>query len=194
MLRLPRFHQTLLITSTLALSWLGMQIVHEAGHISAAHLTGGRVERVILHPLAFSRTDVPLNPHPLIVTWSGPIFGIALPLAAFAIARAVRLPGWYILRFFAGFCLIANGLYIGIGSFDRAGDAGDLLRHGAPIWQLWLFGLLSAPPGLFLWHRLGPHFGLSPTPAKVSPRVCWLTAGALIAILAAELLYAQRLG
>jgi hypothetical protein len=72
------------------------------------------------------------------------------------------------LRFFAGFCLIANGAYLGVGSFDGVGDAGDLLRHGAPVWQLWVFGLMCVPTGLWLWHGLGAHFGLGDAEGKVS--------------------------
>lgn len=187
-----RLAQIVLIISTLALSWLLMQAVHELGHVCGAWLTGGQVERVVLHPLAFSRTDVAPNPHPLIVTWSGPIIGVALPLAAFTLARGLRLPGWYIVRFIAGFCLIANGAYLGVGAFDRAGDAGDLLRHGAPIWTLWLFGLLTVPPGFYLWHRLGPHFALASRsaagPASVHTLTAWLTLAALVVIVLVELL------
>jgi hypothetical protein len=183
-----RFHQLLLILSTLAFSWLAMQIVHELGHVCAAHLTGATVDRVILHPLAFSRTDVSHDHHPLIVTGSGPLFGIALPLAAFALARLLRLPGWYILRFFAGFCLIANGVYLSLGAFDRVGDAGDLLRYGIPIWALWLFGLLTIPPGFYLWHRLGPHFGLGPSPARISPRIAWLLLALMVGVVLTECL------
>jgi hypothetical protein len=62
------------------LSWLAMQAVHELGHILAAWLTGGTVERVILEPLAISRTDVSPNPSPLAVAWAGPLVGVALPL------------------------------------------------------------------------------------------------------------------
>jgi hypothetical protein len=54
--------------------------------------------------------------------------------------------------------LIANGLYIGLGSFQSIGDCGDLLRHGAASWHLWLFGVFTVPVGLMLWHRLGPRF------------------------------------
>ena len=71
-----------------------------------------------------------------------------------------RVSIWYLLRFFAGFCLIANGTYLAVGSLDNVGDAGDLLRHGASIGQLWVFGGLCVPAGFLLWHRLGPHFGL----------------------------------
>jgi hypothetical protein len=60
------------------------------------------------------------------------------------------------LQLFAGFCLIANGVYLGVGWIDNAGDAGDLLRRGTPVWVLVGFGLLASGGGLYLWHRLGP--------------------------------------
>jgi hypothetical protein len=78
------------------------------------------------------------------------------------------MPGAFVLRFFAGFCLIANGAYLGAGSFDRVGDCGEMLRHGSELWQLWLFGLITMPAGLWLWHRQGPHFGLGPARGRVS--------------------------
>ena len=53
-----RLHQLVLIGSTLLGSWLGMQAVHESGHVIGAWMTGGRVERVVLHPLTISRTDL----------------------------------------------------------------------------------------------------------------------------------------
>jgi hypothetical protein len=163
-----RLHQLVLILSTVLGSWLGMQAVHESGHVLGAWLTGGRVARVVLHPLTFSRTDLAHNPSPLAVVWAGPIIGVAIPVILWAGAAAVRLPGAFVLRFFAGFCLLGNGLYIGVGSFDRVGDCGEMLRHGSSMWQLWLFGLLTAPLGLWLWHGQGPHFGLGPAKGVVS--------------------------
>ena len=59
-----------------------------------------------------------------------------------------------LVQFFAGSCLVANGAYIGAGSFRRIGDAGDLLRQGSPIWSLWLFGIITIPLGLYLWNGL----------------------------------------
>jgi hypothetical protein len=150
-----------IICSVLASSWFGMQAIHEFGHVVGAWATGGRVERVVLHPLAISRTDFSDNPHPLIVAWSGPILGAMLPLLVWGSVSATRMRIVSLLRFFAGFCLIANGLYIGIGSFEGIGDCGDLLRAGASRWQLWLFGLLAVPLGVLLWHGLGPRLGLS---------------------------------
>ena len=179
-----RLHQIVLIASTLALSWFGMMAVHESGHVLTAWLTGATVVRVVLYPLTISRTDLGENPHPLIVVWGGPMFGVVVPLLAWIIAR---MPIWYLFRFFAGFCLIANGAYLGIGSFDAVGDAGDLLRHGSPAWQLWLFGALCVPAGLLLWHGLGRHFGLGEPHGCVSiPTAygCLLAAIVMIALLA----------
>jgi hypothetical protein len=161
-----RLHQGTLIVSVLLSSWLGMQAVHESGHVLGACLTGGRVARVVWHPLTISRTDLSHNPRPLFVVWAGPVFGALLPLALWGVAAG--LPGAFVLRFFAGFCLIANGAYIGGGSFDRIGDCGEMLRHGSGLWQLWLFGAVAVPAGLWLWHRQGPHFGLGPAEGRVS--------------------------
>src|SRR5437660_12197064 len=102
-----RPRQVLLIASTLLSSWLGMQAVHESGHVLGAWLTGGRVERVVLHPLTISRTDLTENPHPLIVAWAGPVVGIVVPLVLWAIVARSYLSITFLFRFFAGFCLLA---------------------------------------------------------------------------------------
>ncbi|MBA3484280.1 MAG: M50 family metallopeptidase [Pirellulales bacterium] len=131
-----------------------MQAVHELGHVVAAWLSGGTVQRVILNPFTISRTDVSPNPHPLIVAWAGPLVGVGLPLIAAACSRPVLPAARRFLDFFAGFCLIANGTYIGVGSLDAVGDAGDMLRLGSPRWLLAAFGIFSATCGLWIWHRL----------------------------------------
>ena len=87
-----------LIGSTLIASWLGMQAVHESGHVLGAHLTGGRVARVVLHPLTISRTDLSHNPRPLLVVWAGPAVGVLLPLVLWGVAAGLRLPGAFVLR------------------------------------------------------------------------------------------------
>jgi hypothetical protein len=163
-----RIHQFVLVASTLVLSWFAMMAVHETGHVLGAWLTGGSVAKVVLHPLTISRTDLSNNPQPLVVVWAGPLFGVVAPLIAWIVAQIAGVSIWYVVRFFAGFCLIANGAYLGVGSFGNVGDAGDLLRHGAPIWQLWIFGAICVPAGLLLWHRLGTHFGLGESPGCVS--------------------------
>lgn len=161
-------------------SWLGMQSVHELGHVCGSWMSDGHVSRVVLYPLAFSRTDLAGNPHPLLVAWAGPVIAVLLPVIIWLIASAFRLHGAFVLRFFAGFCLIANGLYIGVGSFDRVGDCGQMLRHGASPWQLWLFGAITTPIGLWLWHRQGRYFGLGRDRQPIHRGVA---AGALVVCL-----------
>lgn len=145
---------------TLFCSWMGMQAVHEFGHVVGAWLTRGQVVRVVLHPLTISRTDLAENPSPLIVVWAGPMIGCLIPLILWVAAAHYRWRYTFLLRFFAGFCLVANGAYIACGSFDRIGDCGEMLRHGSSMWHLWLFGLVTVPAGFRLWHGLGPQFGL----------------------------------
>jgi hypothetical protein len=165
--------QTVLIASTVIGSWLGMQAVHEFGHVVGAWLTGGRVAQVVLHPLTISRTDLAENPHPLLVVWAGPLLGVLLPLGLWGLAAGLRMPGAFVLRFFAGFCLVANGAYIGGGSFLGAGDCGVMLHHDSPMWLLWLFGAATVPIGFWLWHGEGKRFGLGPGADKVEPGIAY---------------------
>ena len=155
-----RIWTALFIASTAACSWLLMMIAHEAGHVLHAVISGGRVERVVLHPLVISRTDVSLNPHPQLVAWGGAVWGCALPAAAWVAARCAAPRIEPLLRFFAGFCLIANGAYLGAGVLAPVGDAADLLRLGTPRWGLALYGISGLASGLWTWHGLGRRFGL----------------------------------
>ena len=168
--------------------------VHEFGHVLAAWATGGSVARVVLHPLQISWSAFAPNPRPLLVAWSGPLLGSLLPAVAFlllralrcpVLLRALRCPGLFLVRFFAGFCLVANGLYLFIDAFTRDGDGGTLLRHGAASWELWLFAGLVTPLGFWLWHGLGPHFGLGEARGRVSHRAAFasLTLSLLIGAL-----------
>ena len=109
-----------------------MMVVHELGHVLAAWASGGTVAKVVLHPLEFARTDIADNPHPLLVAWGGASGGTLLPLCFLWIAKWKRLPTFYIFQFFAGFCLVVHGIYLGAVSFMNAADAGDLMRHGTP--------------------------------------------------------------
>ncbi len=177
---MKRLHQVLLIGTFLPLCWLAMMAVHELGHVVGAKVTGGTVERVVLHPLTFSRTDVSPNPSPLVVVWAGPLGGVLLPLALLAVFKAGRIPLAYLVQFFAGFCLTANGAYIVAGSFGGIADAGEMLWHGSPLWCLWLFGAATVPFGLYLWNGLGPHFGLGPAGGKVEHRAAYVSCALLL--------------
>ncbi len=139
------------------LSWLGMMAVHEFGHALHAWLSGGEVSNVVVPLVGFSRTDLARNPHPQVVAWGGPIWGCLIPLSLLVVVRALKARFRRIVQFFAGFCLIANGVYIGAGVSIVAGDAGDLIRHGTPRWCLVAFGVVTCALGLWLWHGLGPR-------------------------------------
>ena len=154
--RRHRCRLTLLLALAAYPAWLAMSAIHEAGHVLHASLSGGRVERVYLPLNDFSRTAMAVNPHPLFVASGGPLWGCLIPLALLAAAHAASravAPA----RLFAGFCLICNGAYIGLGPTMTAGDGRDLLRHGAPTATLILFGATAVPAGLFLWHLAGRH-------------------------------------
>ena len=158
----------LLIVSTLVASWLGMQAVHEFGHCLGAWLTGGAVERVELKPWSISQTILSHNPKPLNVVWAGPVVGVVLPVMIWIVAGVSKWTFAFVLRFFAGFCLVANGLYLGVGSFFEIGDCGEMIRHGASMWQLWAFGLVTVPIGFWLWNGQGRYFGMGAHAAPVN--------------------------
>jgi hypothetical protein len=188
-----RCYQITLIGSTLALSWLGMMIVHESGHVLFAWLSGGTVSKVVLYPLDFSRTDLSHNPHPLFVASGGALIGSALPLITLFICKRTRPTVLPIIQFFAGFCLIVNGIYMSVVSFLHAADAGDLMRAGTPQWILVAFGIITVPLGLSLWHGLGPHYGLGSQPRKqINPMLAFVTLVTLLTVIIIEILVNSR--
>jgi hypothetical protein len=186
---MKRTCQLLLIATFVPLCWLLMQAVHELGHVVIALATGGTVTKVVLHPLGISRTDTFGNSHPLLVVWAGPAMGVALPLALLAVFKAAKLKWDFLLRFFAGTCLITNGAYLGVGSFQGIGDAGDLTRQGSPIWCLWLFGMAAVPLGLWFWNGLGPSFGLGKAEGKVDRVAAYVSVAMLLVVVVLELVF-----
>lgn len=166
----------------LGVCWLGMMTVHESGHILAAVVSGGTVTKVVLSPVAISRTDVSPNPWPAVVVWLGPLFGAVFPVLIWSlIPRSWTWPRG-LLQFSAGFCLIANGAYLGLGSFEQVGDCKEILRTGSPIWTMWLFGVLAIASGLWLWHRLGSPAGLLQENSPINTQTAWLSAFGLAMI------------
>lgn len=145
----------LTLVPLLYLTWLGMMGVHELGHLLHAVASGGRPARVSFPLLGFSQTFFSRNPHPYFVVWGGPLWGSILPVLAWSAIprrwRTVRRA----MQFFAGFCLIANGAYLGAGWLLGAGDAADLRKAGTAPATLIAFGAIAMALGLYLWHRLG---------------------------------------
>ena len=84
-----------------------------------------------------------------------------------------RMPGAFVARFFAGFCLIANGAYLGVGSFFGTGDCGEMVRQGSPLWALRLFGAIAVPMGFWLWSGQGRTSDSETQQGKVSHRVAY---------------------
>jgi hypothetical protein len=148
------------------LCWHSMMVLHELGHVIGAWSSGGVVRAVVLHPQAISRTDVRPNPFPLFVAWMGPVAGCALPAAIWMALPSSLGFARGMSQFFLGFCLIANGAYIGVGAFEGIGDAGELLRHGSPFLGLLVFGLSASCCGFWAWHHLGSPAKLLTRPLK----------------------------
>jgi hypothetical protein len=132
-----------------AFCWLGMMWVHELGHVIGGIVSGGSVDRVVLAPWTFSRTDMSVDPHPLFTTWAGPVVGSLLPVALWATLRRDILA-----RLFASFCLLANGAYLSFGALSPVADAAVLRRQGAPIASLLVPGGLGIAAALWLGVRL----------------------------------------
>jgi hypothetical protein len=151
-----------LLLAFAALCWYAFMAVHESGHVLAAWVSGGSVERVVLHPLQFSRTDLAGgpdgNPHPVFVALAGAVWGCVLPLGAWLVARGLKWKYDYLLRAFAGFCLVANGAYLGAAFILPVGDAEDLIRLGVPVWAFAVPGIVVFGAGLWVWDGLSERF------------------------------------
>ena len=180
------------MVSTAGFSWLAMMVVHESGHVFNACLSGGIVSKIVLHPLAFSQTDLSVNPHPLFVAWGGATWGCLIPLGLLACVHFIARNYRYLFAWWAGFCLIANGAYLACGwlfsgSGHAADDANVILQNGGARWQLVIFGLIALPIGLWLWNGLGPNFGLGPARGKVDRKAAVGVTVALLVPVVCEL-------
>jgi hypothetical protein len=124
----------------------------------------------------------------LLVIWGGPALGSLIPLGILQLARTFGYKIFYLWQFFAGFCLIANGAYLGVGSFFGVGDAGDLARVGCPRWVMAVFGSACLPMGLYLWNGLGQYFGLNEPTGKVDRKAACGTLTFTLVVLIVETL------
>lgn len=187
-----RLNQILFALSLVVLAWLAMQAFHELGHVLGAWWTGGSVLQVVLHPSTISRTDVFPNPHPGVVVWLGPLVGSLLPLALWALSARVHPFTGKCVQFIAGFCLIANGAYIGVGSWEGVGDCGEMLRSGTPLWVMIVFGCTAIFGGLLIWHRLGSVGDFLQNPSSIAWRHTIAVVALTLVVTVVELLCSQR--
>lgn len=179
--------QRIVIWTTLPiLCWLLMQALHETGHVLGAMLTGGRVVRLDLHPLHISSTQVAPNPHPATVCWSGPLMGVTLPVVMWLIAGGLRFRFEYYFRFLAGFCLVANGAYLGSASITPVGDAQDLLRMGISLVWLNFFAAVTIPAGFCLWNGQGRYFGIGTSAKNISTTEALALLSCLLVLIVSE--------
>lgn len=183
----PRWTQAIVIVSFAAISWLLMQALHECGHILAAIVSGGTVTHVVLYPLAFSRTDVQPNPYPLFEVWAGPLFGMLFPFAVWRLLNRLKCPAAPFFRAFAGFCAIANGLYIAFGPNTEGMDTQVMLSLGCARWQLLVFGMPAIALGLWLLNGTGAAFGIGTNAPPVTLRTAFTTVLLLCFLLTIEI-------
>lgn len=187
-----RFHQILLVVSMLCLSWLMMMFVHESGHVLGAFCSGGRVRQVVWHPAVISRTDVQPNPHPLVEVWAGPVIGSLVPLLVAGGASLVRARAAYLFWVVAGFCLIANGGYIGVGAFQPVGDACELIAGGTPKWVMAAFGTVGVVVGFWIWDRVSPKLGFGSSPVSINKKHAYVCAILAVIVTATGIAFGNR--
>lgn len=154
------------IAMTLIACWYGMMLTHELGHVLAAVATGSRIDAVRVPLFGLSQTEIATYKHPVAVIAMGPVVGVVPPLIAWAalVRRQARVgrPGRAPLtKFFAGFCLVANGGYLASALVLPVGDVADLMALGVSANLLGGAGVAMAGAGLWMWNGLGAAFGLA---------------------------------
>jgi len=153
-----------------------VEVCHESGHWVAGWLTGANMGHVELWPWQLSATVWAVNPHPGWTVWGGPVVGCLLPLALWLLLRPWRYACFG--QWFAGFALIANGIYLAVGYVFMIGDTLTMRQTGTPGWGMLILGLVAFVCGLGLWQGLGKTF------AEMAGfrRWHWLSAAVLTAI------------
>ena len=154
-----RFHRAIFLLLFLTACWFGMLAVHELGHVLAAWSSGAAVQQVVLFPASYTVT---VNvEYPLFIYGAGALVGALCPVLLWSCVRLFRPQTAHLFRFFAGFCLAANGAYIGC-DFSIIGptDAGLLVQYGASRWILVLFGIVESVDSIidFVIHCLVSRF------------------------------------
>lgn len=90
------------------------------------------------------------TPRPLLTAWGGPVLGVLIGAGIPALIARFSRPARAPMLLIAGFVLLANGLYIGLGAVMPVGDARSMLMFGSARWQLALFGIAGVVSGRIL--------------------------------------------
>jgi len=185
-----RAWQVAMIVGAVAFSWLGLQVVHEVGHVLHAWASGATVAQVVLRPTVISETLVLPNPHPCFVAWGGPIWGCAIPVVLWVTVRAAARRYAFLARFFAGACLVVNGAYLGTSALAGGQDLDGpvILAHGGSLWPMLLFSAVAIGLGFYAWNGLGPHFGFGEAEGRIDR-----SAAVVAVVLTATLILAEWL-
>ncbi len=186
-----RVSQVVLVVCTLGTSWLGMQAVHELGHLVGAWMSQATVERVVLHPLTISRmmSDI-THSHfwlsGLDQSWvrdsvhsvAGQLLGKLVQCVSAALLRRVLPRGQWLLH--------------------RSRIIGSCrgLRRDASVRQSTLdavvVGSTMAPAGLWLWNGQSPYFGWGGDLGKIDPRAVRVSVIAFVSLIVLGLLIGNR--
>jgi len=130
-------------------AWCVMLLAHEAGHLLGGYLSGATLREFELRPWKLPYSLHNPNPHPLITLWAGPVLGVVGPLLVLAIWSTA------VTRLIAGFCLLANGVYLAVGGLtgDRFLDTAQLLEAGASPLAIGLYCLITCGGGYLVFRR-----------------------------------------
>jgi hypothetical protein len=134
----------------LVASWCVMTFTHESGHILGGWLGGGTLKSAELRPWRLPYSIFEPDPHPLVTSWAGPLFGVLIPVAIAAVVRR----NW--MWFIACFCLLANGGYLALAwlSGERYLDTPQLLANGGHPLTIAIYCLLTVGIGYFGLRRI----------------------------------------
>ena len=144
--------------------WLAMMLFHEMGHVLAAWATGGQIVSLELRPGWLSHTLVQPNPQPGLVLWSGFLAGWLAPQMTWPLWKIDRGLFGPVLRAWAGFCLLAGGVYLAVGGGEKLADTGQLVACGWPLAALIVSGTVVAAIGY--WRSRSAWIAIAQTISK----------------------------
>ena len=141
--------RTAIFATLLAVSWTVMTVCHEVGHLVGGWAGGATLIQADVVPWRLPYSLHQPDPFPLLTLWSGPLLGIAIPVAIAALIRQDW--AWFI----ADFCLVANGAYLALAwvTSDRLLDTHRLLAAGASPLTIATFCLITIAVGYVRFRR-----------------------------------------